>query len=320
MKKISIKDVAKKANVSNATVSKVFNNYKGVNKETRDAVLKASDELGYVPNTFASSLSKKTHKKIALIMRARHDNFYVDEINMIYATSIFEEAEKHGYDILLLFNTIFNNKSEKETVNYLKSRNINGVIMHGLNYNSIKMKAISEDDTFFKVIIDSNIYNKRTSSVDVDNYIAQYDIIKHVLQKCNVNNVAYLTGSSYLDVANFRTNAAKYLGIKTIYDADFNLNKAYDFVKNNPNYEAYICASDIMAISVINALRELNLENKIVAGFDGIRLLDFVNYPLVTVKQDFVKKAQTAITLIKELYEGKDGRHCVISHQIKQYD
>ena len=78
----SMSDVAKKAGVGISTVSKVLNNYENISQETRDKVMKAVEELNYVPNAVASALSSKKSKRIGVVVFINNERQAIDEINM----------------------------------------------------------------------------------------------------------------------------------------------------------------------------------------------------------------------------------------------
>ena len=79
-KRVSIKDVAKKANVSIATVSRVVNHIEGVKPEMQQKVMAAINELGYSPNTAARSLVNRKTNAIGIIVNNLHDPFFYDLI------------------------------------------------------------------------------------------------------------------------------------------------------------------------------------------------------------------------------------------------
>ena len=93
----TIKDVAKMANVSTATVSRIINNKPGANIETEKRVRDAINLLNYEPNNIARSLSNKTSNLIALIIPNLNNPYFSDLVNIIETA-----ANKHGYKLSLI--------------------------------------------------------------------------------------------------------------------------------------------------------------------------------------------------------------------------
>ena len=102
---ITIKDVAKEAKVSVATVSRVINKKKYVNSQTKEKVKSAIEKLNYIPNEVARSLYRRTSKTIAVIVPSINNPFFPELVQ-----SIEDEAHKNGYRTLLC-NT--NNNRER---------------------------------------------------------------------------------------------------------------------------------------------------------------------------------------------------------------
>ena len=91
---VSIKDVAKEAGVAISTVSKVLNNYPNVSEKTRKKVMDVVDQLGFVPNAMAASLSSKKTGRVALLIRLKLNTQASDEISMQYiGVSLLENGK-----------------------------------------------------------------------------------------------------------------------------------------------------------------------------------------------------------------------------------
>ena len=119
----SIRDVARLANVSPATVSRVMNNTANVDEEKRQRVLSAIKETGFVPNQVARSLFKKSAKLIGLIVPSIENPFFTQ-----MASAIEKTADDMGYRILLCSSTDDVEK-EKTMISMLTSMNADGIII-----------------------------------------------------------------------------------------------------------------------------------------------------------------------------------------------
>ena len=108
MSSITIYDVAKKTNLSPATVSKALNNYKGVSEQTKKLVIETAKELNFIPNHVAQSLATKSSKMIGVAYLEETGTGITHPHFMDILNSFKNTIEKNGYDVLFL-----NNKFEK---------------------------------------------------------------------------------------------------------------------------------------------------------------------------------------------------------------
>ena len=130
----TIKDVAKKANVSVATVSRVINNNGYVNHETRKIVTTAIDELGYVPNELARSLFKKKSNIVGLIVPHISTYFFAELIE-----SLEDAITSAGYK-LMIFNSKDDVELEEDAFIYDNNNNVDPKTR--INYYNKKLEGI----------------------------------------------------------------------------------------------------------------------------------------------------------------------------------
>ncbi|HZJ86772.1 MAG TPA: LacI family DNA-binding transcriptional regulator, partial [Erysipelothrix sp.] len=114
----SMNDVAKRAGVGVSTVSKVLNNYANVSEATREKVLKAVEELNYVPNAVASALSSKRRNRIAIVVFINNEKQAIDEINMQYLFGTSKQANKEKLEIITVFSNLFEDFNKIELIQY----------------------------------------------------------------------------------------------------------------------------------------------------------------------------------------------------------
>lgn len=120
---MTIKDIARLANVSTATVSRILNNSKKVKPETRKRVMQIIQDNNYHPNQVARSLYKKKSKMIGVIAPDLSNAFYAKIIDGIQGV-----LQKNGYSILILFSAGSNADNYKKFINEFKQQNIDGII------------------------------------------------------------------------------------------------------------------------------------------------------------------------------------------------
>ncbi|MGG4146273.1 LacI family DNA-binding transcriptional regulator [Paenibacillus algorifonticola] len=123
MAKMTMKEIAKKAKVSQPTVSRVLNGHRGVSEEIVNAVMKVVEEAGYVPNKAAQTLKKSSTNIIGISTREIDNPYFVDIID-----SLELEARKNGYNILF-HNSKYNPVTEWENIQNFVSRQVDGIII-----------------------------------------------------------------------------------------------------------------------------------------------------------------------------------------------
>lgn len=317
----TINDVAKKAGVAIGTVSKVLNNYTNVSKETREKVLKAARELNYIPNTIASALSSKNSNRVALYIYINDQRQAIDEINMQYLLGAFTMANEIGVNVITLFNYTILNLNSDELIQYLSSQGINGLVVFGLNKEDKIIHDIIKRKIFNTVVIDAPIINEKTTSVSIDHKNGQYDVAKKALKNKNIKNVLYLAGKKNGYVTDQRIDGINKLKEELNFNlkiefCDFSEKKAYNTtLKLAKDYDAIVCASNLMAIGATNALKKLNI-NILCCGFDGITLLGYVGNDILTCKQNFYNIAQTSIKEMKRLLNHEEARQVTLGYEI----
>lgn len=315
-------DVAKKAGVGVSTVSKVINNYDHVSLKTRNKVLAAIKELNYVPNAIASSLSTKNGRRLGLVIFINNQRQAIDEINMQYIFGAFKEARKYNLDVVTIFSTVLKDKNADELNNYFKSLNINSLVIYGLHKEEAEFEKFIKMETLSTVVVDAPFNGKKTTSVMIDHKKAQYEITNKMLEShCNISNILYLAGRRNGFVTDLRLSgvidAAKEANVNlNIQYADFSESKAKELTKIHAHSaNIIVCASDLMAIGAVSALNELDIFRP-VCGFDGITLLGYIKYEIMTVKQDFFRLSKRAISEVVNLIDGEEGKAIKLDYEI----
>lgn len=316
-------DVAKRAGVGVSTVSKVLNNYENVSQETKDKVMKAVEELNYVPNAVASALSSKKNKRIGVVVFINNKRQAIDEINMQYLFGTFEEANSLKLEIVTVFSSVFENMSKIEMIQYFKSLSVQGLIVYGLHKEQTDFTEMIHEQHFYSVLVDVPIQNEKTSYVMIDHQTAQYKLAKYMIesQPHAVRNVLYLAGRRDGYVTDLRLQGV----VDACLESDINLNAQYaDFSERKAieltkaygmDADIIICASDLMAIGSINALKEMDIFRP-VCGYDGIKLLGYVKYHIQTVKQDFFSIAKRAVQEYSHLIETQSSQGILMDYEI----
>ncbi|MGL4589852.1 MAG: LacI family DNA-binding transcriptional regulator [Mycoplasmatales bacterium] len=296
----TIKDVAKLAGVSISSVSKVINNYPTATEEIRTKVMKAVEELNYIPNQVAASLSSKSKQRIGLIITVNDQKQAIDEINMQYILGANEKALELGIDVVIIFSTALKDKTYNELVMYLRSQMLTGLIIYGLNKDELQLQQIIREHLFQTVVVDADFVNKTTGCVTVDHYNGQKDVLVEFYKREKFKSILYIAGKQNGYVTGERTRAVvefsktNKLQLQIEY-GNFSEKTAYTIAKEfGKDFDVIVCASDLMAIGAQHAISELSLHTPI-AGYDGITLMGYVAPNILTCHQNFHKVSQIAL-------------------------
>ncbi len=310
---VSIKDVAKHAGVAISSVSKVLNHYPNVSEEIRRKVNRAVEEMNYVPNSVAAALSSKQSGRVAILVNLRLKTQAIDEIDMQYIQGAINRAMELNLDVITLFFSMFQNKTEEEIVRYLQSQSIAGIIIYGLSKEDQVLHKLIADQKFKCVVVDAPIINESTSSIGIDHRRAQYDVAQKTVIENNCRRVLYIAGKRNGYVTDERllgiNDLVQEMGLTVLVrNGEFSELQARNItMKYGRNKDAVVCASDLMAIGAMKALTEMDIFRP-VCGFDGIILMGYVGKQMNTVRQDFAGISSRAMEELQRLIEGGEGR------------
>ena len=315
---VTIKDVAKKAGVSISTVSRVINDSKPVTDEVKQKVLDVIKETGYVPNPLARSLVTKKSQLIGVIVPEVSDSFVSELVN-----GIEEVAKMYDYDILLA-NTYSNKEQELKSINLLRAKQVEGIVMMSWNVDEEHLEYI-QNCRVPAVYVSKTARNYDVYSVSISNTDATYDMTKYLIDKGH-KKIAFMMTSED-DTA---LEAERYLGFeKAMQDNALNIDKSlvknagttykhgYDKMKeildegNVP--EAVFVTGDEAAIGALNAICDAGYrvpEDISIAGFNDAKIASMYRPKLTTVHQPLYDMGAVAIRMVikmidKEVLENK---------------
>ena len=307
MKRVSIKDVAKKAGVSISTVSRVINNSAPVSDELKSRVKKAVKELGYKPSGIAKSLRKGKTGTIG---------FIIPDITNPFFPHIVRGAEDYlrskGYT-LVLCNSDQDTKQEMKLLDALMEKYIDGLLFTGAGrYNPELEKVIEKGINV--VFLDRIIEGINASYVIVDNKKGMRDLLSY-LWKTGHKSFLFVNGSEETFSAKIRYEAFeefmreyKVLHYEHYYTS-FSYEAGYNFglkIKKLP--DAIICGNDLIAFGIIDALEKkgINVPKDVsVTGFDDIPFSKLYKPPLTTVRQPMYEMGIMAAKLLVKIINGK---------------
>lgn len=322
MKRVSIRDVAKKAGVANSTVTNALNpNSKKVSSETRKKILKIVDELGYIPLKSAQNLSAKQEKRIGFFMR-NSGSIETNFINHALIYNMNRVAQENDVELVNIITSENNKENYQEIYDKVSSYSLTDLVIHGLDKEPITLKKISELQ-INKIFIENPVVNEYTHFVSTDNFMAQQELIYEINKDKKINCCLYITGNTDAYVSLERKNgfveAARNLGFEyDILNGSFETEATYDMLKvfDLSSYDVICCGNDLAALGLVRKLREENMTDVRVGGFDGSEILQYINWPMYTVKQDIYLLCTSIFEMIGE----KEPKNMLINYEIKKYN
>ncbi|WP_025689232.1 LacI family DNA-binding transcriptional regulator [Paenibacillus zanthoxyli] len=307
----TIKDVARLANVSIATVSRVLNRSKPVSPEVREKVMKVVDELGYNPNPVARTLIMKESMLVGVLISDVANTF----ISM-FVRGIEKELFQHGYTTLLC-NTNGDTDVELHYLNLLSDKYVDGVV---LLTSAPKQEQIDFFNKYDIPVIFSSHTDKdsRFPCINIDDYQASYDAAKYLIGLGH-RSIAFFCGPMeyYQTIRRFdgyKQALADY-GIeyqeKWLFDKDYDIESGYksgmELFAQADRPTAVCCVSDMVAIGAIRAAEDSGVsvpEDVSIMGFDDIPIAGAYRPALTTIHQPvYDLGAGSAQMLLKQIRE-----------------
>lgn len=286
----TIYEVSKLAGVSLATVSRVMNNNANVSDATRKKVTLAMAELGYRPNSIAQSLASNCSNSIGLLVSELHGPFYGPMMSDIENT--FRNKGKH----VIIAAGHSDAKREQQGIEFLISRNCDGLILHVEAISDDYLIELSKSSTPF-VLINRLIPELADRCIVLNNVKGGYLAAKHVIDQGHLN-IAYISGPLWKKDAQDRFNGYKQAitdsGLifddKLLYQGDFIESSGaagFKFLhESNQEFTALICANDEMAIGAMATAREYGIqlpEKLSIMGYDNMFFTRHISPPLTTI-------------------------------------
>lgn len=317
MEKVTIKEVAEKANVSIATVSRVLNNNYPVSEDARLRVLEAIGELNYQPNGVARSLKSKRTHMIGIVV-ADITNPYFMQI----AKGIESVVSNKGYN-LIFCSTNENPTRELKLLRLLNEKRVDALVLASCDKDGSYVRQLIEHGTPV-VLVDRKIYGLNADTIVEDNFNAAYNITNYLINKGH-RKISIVNG-----LLNISTGLERFEGFKKalednnlpiykeyILQGNFNREDSYNAVKNMIAKQkddlptAIFAANNLMAEGAMIAIYENGLripEDISLVSFGDLSVPQLINPKLTLVSQNAYTIGQKAGEIALERIHGrKDG-------------
>lgn len=310
--KVTIYDVAKKAGVSIATVSKVINNTGNMRETTRKKIIETIEEMNYRPNQMASALSGKGTKTFGLL---------VPDISNPFFSAIARRIEDCAYEqgmTVIICSTDENAEKEKKYVDVLQGKQVDGLILAStFNDKSVFHELIEGDIPLVMLAYDDSMLD--ISNVSVDDFKGGYIATSHLITKDhrNIAVIAENTQSSRLRIFGYR-EAHAVQGIQTNDKYIFskkasieNGKECFEEIVQQKDIDrptAIFACNDLLAIGVIQGATEKGIripEDIAVIGFDNTILASTTVPGLTTISQPIEEMGKKIVDVLIDEIKGK---------------
>ena len=315
----TIKDIASLTGYSITTVSRALNGYDDVNEQTKAKIEAAAEKIGYVPNILAQTLVMQKSKTVGILVNELKRESGKDNFVFEMLCGVSDALAESDYEFVLLSTSTAKQKNKTFT-QLCEERQLAGVIIQGLKNDDQYLEEIVNSNVPC-VLIDIPIVNETTRYVMSNQIDSIKDAIKY-LQHLGHSEIAYMNGSEDAHVSMIREqgyrDALKEINIPVLekyiingqYDEDIARKVATSFLINNPEVTSIFCASDVMAIGVLYAAKDLRIkipEQLSVIGFDNIMLARYTTPSLTTISQSPYNMATCSTQLLTGMIEGEQG-------------
>ncbi|HUP46743.1 MAG TPA: LacI family DNA-binding transcriptional regulator [Thermoanaerobaculia bacterium] len=308
----TIKEVAARAGVSVATVSRALNGIGPVRKATLDRVMEAARALRFVPHSGARSLSTRTTHTVGLVLPDLHGEFFSEVIRGADLA-----ARRRGYHLIV--SGSHNNPDDMAAVLRAMRGRVDGLILMS---PELAVDAIVDEVPAAMPVITVNVESKRFGSVTIDNYDGARAMLRH-LAALGHARIAFILGPrGNADAAERLRGYRDGCRAHSIVNApeleiggDFSEASGYaaalQLLDIRPQPTAIFAANDAMAVGALFALREKQMrvpEDMALVGFDDIPIARYVTPRLTTVTVAIAELGRRAFELLLESIGNKSSR------------
>ncbi len=315
--KVTIKDIARIAEVSTATVSKVINNKDDdIGQATKDRVRRIIKEYNYVPNIMARSLVTKKTKTIGLVIPDIRNPFFPE-----LARGAEDKANEEGYNIIFC-NTDDVLTKEEKYINMLIEKMIDGIIFtasskrtngfENLQHTSIPIILVDRDIDFKGV----------KGKITVNNFQGAYEGTQHLLQS-GYKKIVFISGpllskpgidryEGYKKaLTDFHIPDEDAMMLEGEYKSEWGYEAVKILIEKNIKFDSLFCGDDLIAIGAIKSLKEEGISIPYdvgIVGFDDIYLASLIDPELTTIKQPNYEMGYQAASMLISVLEKKNPR------------
>jgi len=312
---LTIKDIARRAQVSHTTVSRVLNNKPGVKRATKDRILRLIRELDYQPNLVARSLVMKRSRTLGLVITTIRNPFYLE-----LAQGLEDTARARGYSVFFCC-TNFSISREEESIRELRRKGVDGIILSSAHIKDLYVSSLVEQQ-FPAVLVNRRVLEPdltgKMDYIGVDNVKAGEMAVEHLL-KVGRRRFGVISGSEDSSItiermAGIRTALQKHhlvLDETMVFEGDYLKKSGYDgalyFLSRTELPDAILCLNDYMALGVYDALTERGIDVPEMVSLMGFNDIEFASLQVVGLTTISQKKYLLGSMAVQRLIDRIEG-------------
>lgn len=327
MKKLTVKDIAKKAGVSVTAVSFVLNNKPGVSESTREKVQKIIDETEFKPNLNSKKLVMNKSFNICLMMNP-YSSPFEDLFYFEITRGIINRSMKCNYNVIISRPIM----AQSELPDLIYSGDADGIIFMQDISQSLIDKANKCGVPF--LVVDSHSTDENITSINPDYRKAAFDATSYLINHEH-KDIAIIASSVvpdfYTQTISGFNEAMKMHNLSPnpmhCYMSATNEDSAYlaakKLLKNKKRPTAILCTVDSFAIGVIKCAKDMNIsipDDVSIMGIDDILLSNYVEPKLTTIGIDKENMGTLAMDMILQKIKGKDVKSILLSMNLIERD
>lgn len=296
-KRITVKDLARICGVSIGTVDRALNGRGRINAETKEKILAAADEYGYIKNQFARTLSSGSSNLIGVIVLNLRNEYFPALL-----TGIDAEAHERGFSTLFMTSG-YSTEEEKACVSRMLSMNVAGIIVCSVLTDPAYYEKIAASGT--PVIAVSNRIGGSIPYSGIDDFTAMHDAARHIAAN-GWEHICYISPALSKTGQNISAQAERAAGFR---DAMSGAGISYDIIDTREALDSFeppagkrtalLCSSDSYTTRCIVRFRDRIEHGELgLMGFDNIASLRALYPELATVSYDACRIGMEAVRLL----------------------
>ena len=310
MKPVTIKDVAKKLNVSISSVSRAFNDKYDIKKETRERILKVANEMGYHPNPIAQKLAQNKSFNVGVVVPEFVNEYYAEVI-----IGIQQVLLPKGYQVLIM-QSDENSEQELKNVKTLIHNFVDGLIICPAVLSENKNFYMEEINKGYPIVFLNRVrHDLPVNKVLFDNFKWSFFATEHMIEQ-GYERIYNLSGNNNLAITIDRVKGFKkalekhhfpkgnYKIIETGLLPEDGIAIVEKLIEKDDLPDAFVCVNDLVALGVINYLEQKNIkvpEDIGVIGFTETKMATFMHPKLSSVKQPTFEMGKSAAEILLKL-------------------
>lgn len=319
----TLQDVAKRAGVSAATVSKVLSNTPYFSEATREKVMEAVRELDYRPNLAARALSSGKTNIVAVVFPFIYDAIFKDPLVMRVLEGIEAVCTEHKYNILLSTPRLTGDEPDDHYRRLIQSGYIEGLIAID-NVESVSFAKVAEDANIPTVVLG---HHEGAYRVQSDNFSGGQLLMQAILEhghekigfisvKPEMNIAIQRRVEGMLDIYRHANIDFEIPIIESDFSSQGGAKACKTLLEQHPDLSVIVGLNDRMAIGAMNAIQQMGKhipDDLSVVGYDDIPMASTAQPGLTTINQKPVELGRAAADLLLKRLNGEKPSNVVIS-------